>query len=258
MKNAVREKMLAGKKTLGTFFELATGNVAECLGFSGLDYLIIDNEHGPYNPESTLEFVRAAKLYGITPFARANGVSREAILKLLDTGAMGIVIPCVKTVEEAARIVEYGKYHPLGQRGVGATAGSGYWYEDYATHGLAHYFEVSNRETMLLPQCEMAEFLDNLEEIVRIDGIDGVYVGPFDLSTALGIPGEFENPIFKDAISHVQRACRAAGKFSFIFSGTRERARADFALGYDSVTFGVDAAVLTDAYRAAVRDILGE
>ncbi len=106
MKNAVKEKMLAGNKTLGTFFELASGNVAECIGLSGLDYLIIDNEHGPHNPETTLEFVRAAQLYGITPFARANEISRPAILKLLGAGAMGLIIPCVKTVGEVEKIVE--------------------------------------------------------------------------------------------------------------------------------------------------------
>lgn len=256
MKNAVKEKMLAGQRTLGTFFELAVGNVAECLGFSGLDYLIIDNEHGPYNPETTLEFVRVAKLYGITPFARASEISRAAILKLLDAGAMGIVIPCVKTVEEVERIVEYAKYAPLGARGVGSTAGSGYWYEDYAQHGLEHYFAISNRETMLLPQCETVECLEHIEEIIKIDGIDGIYVGPFDLSTALGKPADFDSAIVKDAIRHIQKACRGAGKFSFIFAGTREQARADFTLGYDSVTFGTDAAVLTDAYRAAVDSIM--
>ena len=256
MKNAVKEKMLAGGKTLGTFFELASGNVAECIGLAGLDYLIIDNEHGPYNPETTLEFVRAAKLYGITPFARANEISRAAILKLLDAGAMGLVIPCVKTVEEVEKIVEYGKYAPLGARGVGATAGSGYWYEDYAQHGLEHYFAVSNRETMLLPQCETAECLNNIEEIVKVDGIDGVFVGPFDLSTALGKPGDFNDPVVKEAIAHVQKVCKSAGKFSFLFAGTVEKARAGFAMGFDSITYGTDAAVLTDAYRAARKAIL--
>lgn len=256
MKNAVKEKMLAGSKTLGTFFELASGNVAECIGLSGLDYLIIDNEHGPHNPETTLEFVRAAKLYGITPFARANEISRPAILKLLDAGAMGLIIPCVKTVGEVEKIIEYGKYAPLGARGVGATAGSGYWYEDYAQHGLEHYFTVSNRETMLLPQCETAECLDNIEEIVKVDGIDGIFVGPFDLSTALGKPGEFGDPVVRDAIQHVQKVCKSAGKFSFLFAGTIEKARAGFAMGYDSITYGTDAAVLTDAYHAAQKAIL--
>ena len=124
MKNLVKEKMLAGKKTLGTFFETGSTTVAECLGLGGLDYLIIDNEHGPYNPQSTLEFVRAAKLYGMTPFARVSEISREAVLRQLDVGVMGLVIPDVRRVDEVERIVEYGKYLPLGKRGVAPTAGA--------------------------------------------------------------------------------------------------------------------------------------
>ena len=128
MKNRVKEKMLAGERTLGTFFETGSTTVAECLGLGGLDYIIIDNEHGPYNPQSTLEFVRAAKLYGLTPFVRVSEISREAILRQLDIGAMGLVIPDVRTVGEVEKIVEYGKYMPLGKRGVAPTAGSSFGY----------------------------------------------------------------------------------------------------------------------------------
>jgi 4-hydroxy-2-oxoheptanedioate aldolase len=257
MKNAVREKLRAGEPALGTFFEIGKGNIAECLGFTGLDYLIIDNEHGPYNPEAVPDLVRAAKLYGIEPFARAKEISRPGILKLLDAGATGVIIPNVKTLEEAEQIVAFGKYMPVGARGVASASGSGYWYENYAQHGLQHYFEVSNRETMLLPQCETAECLNQIEEIVRLDGIDGIFVGPFDLSAALGKPAQFDDPEIKDAFMHVQKACKAANKFSFIFAGSIERARRALSNGYDSVTYGTDASVLTEAYRTAVRQILG-
>ncbi len=256
MKNRVKEKMLAGQRTLGTFFELGSASAAECLGLGGLDYIIIDNEHGPFNPQSTLEYVRTAKLYGITPFARASEISREAILRLLDVGAMGLVIPNVRSVDEAEKIVEYGKYMPLGKRGVANTAGSGFWYEDYAQHGLKQYFEVSNRETLLLPQCETMECLEQLEEILRIEGIDGIYVGPFDLSTAMGIPGRFEDPAFREAIRHIQRVCAEAGKLSFIFAANEATAAEDFALGYGSVTIGMDATILTDAVKAHVARLL--
>lgn len=255
MKNRVREKMLAGERTLGTFFETGSATVAECLGLAGLDYIIIDTEHGPFNPQSALEFIRAATLYGLTPFARAQEISRPAILKLLDVGAQGIVIPDVRTVAETEKIVEYGKYLPLGKRGVANTAGSGFWFEDYAQHGLAHYFEVSNRETLLLPQCETKECLAQLEEIVRVPGIDGIYVGPFDLSTALGKPAQFDDPEIRDAIRHIQGVCRDAGKLSFIYAADEATAREDFALGYGSVTVGMDATVLTNAFKSLRRAV---
>jgi len=257
MKNEVREKMLRGERTIGTFFELGSATAAECLGFTGLDYIIIDTEHGPFNPQSALEFIRAARLYGLTPFARVQEISRAAILKLLDVGALGIIVPCVNSVADAEKIAEVGKYMPVGQRGVANTAGSGFWFEDYAAHGLRSYFETANRESMLIPQCETLGCLEHIEEVLKVPGIDGIFVGPFDLSTAMGIPGEFGRPEFRDALRHVQRACADAGKPSFIFAATPEAAREDFEMGYGSVTYGMDASTLTNAYRGIVKEIMG-
>ena len=257
MKNLCREKMLRGERTLGSFLELGSATAAECMGLAGLDYLIVDTEHGPFDPESALDFIRAARLYGVTPFARVPEISRSAILKLLDVGAQGLIIPQVNTLEEAKDIVRWGKYSPLGQRGVANTAGSGFWYEDYASRGMPHYFEVSNRESMLIPQCETPGCLEHIEEIAALEGIDAIFVGPFDLSTAMGIPGRFELPEFQEALRRVLAACRTAGKPAILYAATREAARAGFAMGYDSITFGMDACVLVDAYKAARQDILG-
>lgn len=257
MKNILREKMLSGEKTLGTFLELGSATSAECLGLAGLDYMIIDTEHGPFNPQSALNFVRAAKLYNITPLARVQEISRAAILKLLDVGVMGLVIPCVNSVSEAEDIVRFGKYAPLGERGVANTAGSGFWFEDYACHGLPHYFETSNRESMLIPQCETLGCLEHLEEILALPGIDGIFVGPFDLSTAMGIPGEFDRPEFKDALRHIQGVCAAAKKPSIIFAASEGAAGEGFKMGYDSVTYGMDATMLVNAFKAARKSIMG-
>ena len=258
MKNTAREKMLRGEKTLGTFLELGTATSAECLGLAGLDYLIIDTEHGPFESESALEFIRAARLYHITPFARVKEISRPAILKLLDVGAQGLIIPNVNSVEEAEKIVEYGKYMPLGKRGVANTAGSGFWFEDYASHGMPPYFDVSNRESMLIPQCETLGCLEHVEEILAVEGIDGLFVGPFDLSAAMGIPGEFDRPEFKEALRHVQRACAQAGKPSILYAANEAKAREGFQMGYGSVTYGMDAVILVNAYKAARANIMGE
>jgi 4-hydroxy-2-oxoheptanedioate aldolase len=256
MKNEMREKLLRGEKTLGTFLELGSATVAECLGLGGLDYLIIDTEHGPFDPLAALDFVRAARLYHVTPFARVQEISRAAILKLLDVGVQGLIVPCVNTVAEAESIVRFGKYAPLGERGVASSAGSGFWYEDYAIHGLEQYFAISNRETLLIPQCETAGCLEHLEEIVALDGIDAIFVGPFDLSTAMGIPGQFDRPEFQDALRHIQGVCAAAKKPSILFSPTEEAARAGFVIGYDSITYGMDANLLVNACIAARKGIL--
>ena len=153
MKNLVREKMLRGERSIGSFLEIGIGTAAECLALAGFDYIILDTEHGAGNPQTALEQIRAARLYGATPFVRVQEISRAAILKALDAGAQGLIIPQLNSVEEARAVVEHGKYSPLGQRGVSCSAGTGFWYEDYARQGLPHLFETANRETMLIPQC---------------------------------------------------------------------------------------------------------
>ncbi len=250
MKNTMREKMLAGEKTLGTFMAIGSGTSAECIGLAGYDYVIIDTEHGPFNPDS------AAKLYGTTPFVRVQDTSRASILKMLDGGAMGLIIPQIHTIEEIRHIVEYGKYPPVGSRGVAPGVGTGFWAEDWAQHGLAQTFETANRETLLFPQCETVGCLEHIEEIAAVDGVDGIFVGPFDLSVAMGIPLDFEHPDFKAALSRILDACKAAGKPTIIYAGTEEDARKDFAMGFTSVAYNQDGALLIEALKAAKASIL--
>lgn len=255
MKNSLREKILRGENTIGSFFTLGSGSAAECLGLSGLDYLIIDTEHAPFGPTDVLEFARVAKLYGITPLARAQEISRAAILKLLDAGAMGLIIPCVNTLEEAELIVSYGKYPPLGERGVAPSAGTDFWMAEYAQQGLEYYFETCNRETLLIPQCETLGCLDNLEKIVALDGIDGIFVGPFDLSTGMGIPGQFYRSEFKDALRHIQAVCAEAGKPCIIYAASEAAVEEAFSMGYNSVAYSTDAQVLITAYKNALKGL---
>ncbi len=99
------------------FFEIGSSIAVESLGIAGLDFLIIDTEHGPFDVESTMEYIRAAELKDLTPFVRVKDRTRSSILKMLDIGAKGLIIPFIKTVEDAEKIVEYGKYFPVGKRG---------------------------------------------------------------------------------------------------------------------------------------------
>ena len=199
MKNILKEKLAGGGKALGSFFEIGGETAVEGLGYTGLDYIIIDTEHGPFDVESSINLIRAAELKGLTSFVRVKDISRPAILKNLDIGAMGLVVPCVETVDEAKKLVEWAKYYPLGKRGFFYARKAGYGYEEFSKN-IQGYFDTCNRETLLLPQCETKGCLDNIEEIAALDGVDGIFIGPYDLSVGLGIPAQFDKPIFKEEI----------------------------------------------------------
>lgn len=240
MKNLLKEKLLAGQKGIGTFFEIGGSNAVECLGASGLDFFIIDSEHGPFEPESAADLVRAACLRDITPFVRVKDCSRAAVLKMLDIGVQGLVVPCVESVQEVRDLVSYAKYYPVGNRGV-MWGRDAIWGEaDYASKGLAPYFETCNSETLLIPQCETAGCLAGIEEITHIDGVDGIFIGPFDLSVALNKPGEFGTQEFKDAIDRILKACKDAGKFAMLYTGDAKSTRAYFEQGFDAAAVSLD------------------
>lgn len=255
MKNLVKAKIERNEKVLGTFHEIGSATGVELLGYGGFDYVIVDTEHGPFDVESTQQFVRAAKGANITPFVRVKDGQRNSILKMLDVGAQGLIIPNIKTVEEVKELVDFGKYFPLGNRGVAPTSGSSFWTADYATQGLDHYFEVSNKESLIIPQCETRECLENIEEIVAVEGVDGIFVGPYDLSTALGKPGQFGDQEIIDAIQHISDVCKKAGKMAFIYAGDVETAKKDYEIGYDSVCFGMDAMILINAVKSIVKEL---
>lgn len=255
MKNRMKERMEKGLPVIGTFFELGSATAMECIGMTGMDFVIIDTEHGPFDVESTMGFIRAAELRNIEPLVRVKDHTRASVLKMLDVGAMGLIIPNIETVDQVKKLVEYGKYYPVGRRGFAPTRCGGYGFVEHAVENMDEYFSLANNETMIIPQCETKGCLDNIEEIVSIEGVDGIFVGPYDLSISLGIPMQFSNPILVSAIDRILKVCKDAGKFSFIFSGSIDLAKKYLKDGFDAVTYGLDTGILVNAYRDCVKQI---
>ena len=243
------EKLKSGQGVVGTFCHLGGTIVAECLGLSGLDYVIIDTEHGPFSEESTGDMIRAMQLHGAEPFVRVRDSSRAAVLHALDLGARGIIIPDVQSAEEARRLVQYAKYFPMGARGFAFSRSASYGFSPELKN-LGSYFESTNRHAILMPQCETAGALRDIEQIAAMEGIDGIFVGPYDLSVALGAPACFSTPEFKAAIERILKACRDNGKLAFIYANTMAEARNCFAQGYQGAAVGTDTAFLVKAVQA--------
>lgn len=255
MKNILKEKLANGQQPIGTFFELGSPSVVEALGRTGLDFVILDNEHGPFEAESTRDFIRAAENSGLCPLARVRESSRPAVLKLLDVGAQGLIIPDVHTVEQVRDLIAFAKYAPLGKRGFCPSRKDGWGFDEAAAQSVAGQMDYWNRETLLIPQCETVGALEHIEEIAALEGVDGIFIGPFDLSISMGIPGAFERPEFQKALERILAACHAAGKFCIYFTVNAAAVPDSFRQGFDAVAYSLDASVLIQAYRDILSDI---
>ena len=255
MVNKLKEKLKKGTKPIGTFFELGSPSVVEALGRTGLDFIILDNEHGPFEAESSRDFVRAAENAGLTAIARVREVSRPAILKLLDVGVQGLIIPDIHTIAQVQEIVDYAKYFPLGKRGFCPSRKDGWGFDPMAQQSVSDQMKYWNEQVLVIPQCETVGALESIENIVRMAGVDGVFIGPFDLSISMGIPGQFDHPTFIAALEKVQKSCKDAGKFCMIFAGTPAAVAERLQQGYDAVAYGLDASVLISAYKTNLAEI---
>ena len=209
MKNAMKEKIARGEPALGASVMFPSPQIVEMLAYAGFDWVLIDCEHGTISPESVEVMVMAAEVSGITPIARPAKNSPEAILQVLDRGAMGVQVPHINTADDARRAVEAVKYHPLGERGLAAgsrPAGYGYGL------AMADYVQEANRETLVCVQLEEAEAIRNVESILQVEGVDVFFIGPSDLSQSMGYPGRADAPPVREAIDRTFAAIVAAGK----------------------------------------------
>ena len=258
MLNKLREAIEKKKYAVGTFLGAANPSIVEIMGYTGLDFVVIDTEHGPYDTMPMSDLIQAAESKGLSPLVRIADITHREMQRALDNGAEGIIIPCLKSTDDFRKVVDLGKCAPLGNRGFIKGRGSGFGNEPWASGTLTEYMQNSNDKVLLLPQCETKEALDNIEEIVQIEGIDGIFIGPFDLSICMGIPGRFDAPEFKAAVDRILRACKQAGKLCMTFTGTPEEAKMYIDKGFDAVANSIDTIVFAQAYRSMVDEIRGQ
>ncbi len=209
MKNRMKEKLVAGEPVFGVSVMFPSPPIVEMVGKLGFDWVLIDCEHGSTSPESVEGMALAAEVTGITPIARPWMNSPEAILRVMDRGAMGVQVPHVNTAEDARRAVESVKYHPLGNRGLAAGSRPANYGFGLA---MSDYVVEANRETLVCVQLEEGQALENLDEILKVDGVDVFFVGPSDLSQSLGYPGRSDVPEVRRSIDDAFAKIVAAGK----------------------------------------------
>jgi 4-hydroxy-2-oxoheptanedioate aldolase len=201
--NSVKQALQDGKSVIGCFVQYPSPVTVEICGYSGFDFVMIDCEHGPMGVESAYTMILAAERSGTIPLVRVPMNHQQVILRYLDVGAAGIMVPQINSAEEAEAVVQAVKYHPKGRRGIAGTRAQSW----SITQPLSEYVSTANRETLVMVQIENIKAVDALTEIMQVDGVDVLYVGPNDLAQSMGFPG---NPGHPDVQAVIDRICEIA------------------------------------------------
>jgi 2-dehydro-3-deoxyglucarate aldolase/4-hydroxy-2-oxoheptanedioate aldolase len=188
-------------------------DIVKMLKVSGFDYFIVDCEHGSMDYSKVAGLFGMARAIGIPGLVRIPEVKREVVLKYMEAGAEGILLPNTETVEQAKALVEYSKYAPMGNRGVSLLrAHSGY--ENVGN--AVEYMKITNEETILMIQIESTTGVENIGDLLDVEGIDAAFIGPSDLSQSMGIMGQLEHTVFVSALEKVISAAKERSKFAGI------------------------------------------
>ena len=207
MRNRMKEKLRAGELAFGVSVMIPSPQIVEMLGAAGFDWVLLDCEHGTLGLESVELMAMAAEACGITAIARPATRSAEHIAQVLDRGVMGVQVPHVNTAAQAREVVQAVKFHPAGRRSLAAGTRAA----RYDRQGLADYVKLANEATLVAAQIEDREALDNLDELLAVEGIDVFFIGPSDLSQALGHPGNPKAPPVEKAIKEALSKIRSSG-----------------------------------------------
>jgi 4-hydroxy-2-oxoheptanedioate aldolase len=240
--NTFKQALRDRKPQIGLWAGLASAYTSEIVAGAGFDWLLIDGEHAPNTLQTTLSQLQSVAAYPVAPVVRPAWNDSVQIKQILDTGAQTLLVPMIQSAEEAAAAVAAVRYPPAGIRGVGsALARSSRW------NRIPNYLERANDQMCVLVQIETPAGIDALDEILAVDGVDGAFIGPADLSAGMGYLGQPEHPevlkTIDEAITRIVRSGKAAG---ILHSGVAQ-AKHYLALGATFVAVGVDAVLLARA-----------
>ena len=226
----------AERPTIGSWIQLGDESLVEILARGPFDWLCIDLEHTTISIEQCGRIIRVADLAGCPTLVRLSGHDPSEIKKVLDAGAAGIIAPMVNTASQAEAIVSAATYPPIGSRGVGLARA-----QEYGL-GFPEYLKRIEHDLVCIMQVEHVEGVDNLDEILAVDGVDGFFIGPYDLSASLGYPGQFDHPSVIAALDRVRKVVARPDVLAGIHVVDPDEAKLQEAIddGYRFVAFASD------------------
>ncbi|HRD76089.1 MAG TPA: aldolase/citrate lyase family protein [Hyphomicrobiaceae bacterium] len=251
-KKSIRQRVLASETVLGSMvFEFFVPGVAQCLKHGGAEYVIFDMEHAGLGLETLKMLVATSRGIGIAPMVRVPRGEYHFIARALDVGAQGIMVPMVESVAEAKRLAEAMRYPPRGRRG----AAFGFAHDNYEPGDPAAKMRAADARNLAIAQIETERGLEAVDEIAAVDGIDVLWVGHFDLTNFLGIPGQFDHPKYVDAIKRVVAAGRRHKKGLGFMAADTKWARDYKRLGFNMLATGTDHGLLMSGVRAILESV---
>ncbi len=243
--NPLKKALSEGRQQFGCWLGLADSYVTEVSTTAGFDWLLIDGEHAPNDLRSTLAQLQVVEGSGSHPLVRVPVGETWMIKQVLDAGAQSLVVPMVESAEQAEELVRATRYPPDGIRGVGSALARASRFA-----GIPDYVTTANEEICLLVQVESRAGLAALDDILTVDGVDGVFIGPSDLAADMGFPGKVATPEVKEAVLDAIRRIAAAGKAPGVLATAPEFVEECREAGATFLGVGIDVTVFAGAMRA--------
>jgi len=243
--NILKKALEEGKTVFGPFCKLLDPAVVELAALAGFDFVIIDMEHGPYSIETVQQMLRAAEAKGITPVVRVTENKETSILRVLDIGAKCIQVPQISTAMDAQKVVKSAMFHPKGERGMCRYVRAG----EYTAIDKAEHFGRSNESILTIIHIEGVAGLENLPSILANDGIDVIFLGPYDLSQSCGVPGQVHHEKVVKRMEEAVAEARKSGKMVGTFVETLEDAKKWEKIGVQYISYAVDTGIILKAFQ---------
>lgn len=249
-KSTTLEKIRNGGWALSTAVAVGGSRIAELAGYLGYDCLWLDMEHKPCSQMDVFQMIQGARVSNIDCLVRVRKQGYLDYFRALEDGAAGIMVPHVKTAEEAQYIASNAKYPPIGRRGIDLAGAD----SRYMLDGGKANMEFANRETFVMIQIEDREALDNLDDIAAVEGIDAFFVGPQDLSASLGVFGEPNSPLMDEAIQKIAAAAKKNGKWWGMPAGNTAAAQKYLDMGASFLNYSSDLGAIFREFKRAYNE----
>ena len=242
-----KEKLTSKQSVIGPFMKAIDPAFVEIAGYANFDFIILDMEHGSIDFVNLQNLIRATQSSNVIPIVRVQDDSEISIDRALDSGAIGVQIPQISNANQARKAVAAAKFAPEGNRGVCRYVKAA----KYSSLDKFEYFRTAN-ELFVILQLEGQEAIDNLDEILRVEGIDIIFVGPYDLSQSLGIPGEMDNPILHDKMKYIIEKAREKDIVVGTFVDDLENAFLWKGIGVQYISYSVDVGIFYEKCKDIV------